>query len=178
MRLANGITFWLVVAVSTASAQTVALPSLHVFSYSGTVEVPDGRAISLGGNRYAASGRSQRGGFFPGPVARSGIVAASGASVHATIIDHDEWDRQVLGGTPAQIVARHHQMEADRTRQARGTEAADRSEEGKSLVRYARTQIQRGRYREARDAYEMAISVLQSPLRELAIAEMRRTAVR
>lgn len=160
-----------------ARAQTISLPTFHVFSYSGTVEVPDGGTLSLGGNAYAASSRSQRGGFFSGPVARSGIIGASNASVTATIIDHQEIDCQLLGGTPREFMRRQRQAETraasdvtDRTSRRRAVP----EDEGKALVRHARELHRQGRQQAASDTYRMAASMLESPLRELAIAEMRR----
>lgn len=163
-----------------ARAQTISLPTFHVFSYSGTVEVPDGGTISLGGNGYAASSRSQRGGFFPGPVARSGIIGASNASVTATIIDQQEIDRQLLGGTPKEFMKRQRQAEAraagdvsDRTSISTRRRAVP-DDEGKALVRHARELHRQGRHQAASDTYRMAASMLEWPLRELALAEMKR----
>ena len=73
-------------------AQTVSLPTFHVFSYSGAVEVPDGGSISLGGNSVSSMSRSQRGGLAPGPITRARSGRASGASITAMIIDQQEMD--------------------------------------------------------------------------------------
>ncbi len=161
-----------------ANAQTVQLPSFHIFSYSGTVEVPDSGSASLGGISHSASNRTQRGGLFPGPAARSGVSQRGGAAISATIIDQHELDRQVSGQTPDQIMAQHQQIEGQRDREARGARAADPTTEGKALVRYARSLYQQGRYPAARESYELAISILEPHLRELAIAEMRRVGLR
>ena len=161
-----------------ASAQTVQLPSIHIFSYSGTVEVPDGGTMPLGGNAYSASNRSQRAGFFPGPVARSGAAQGANASISATIIDQSALDRQILGGTPEQMHAKHREIEAQRDRESRGLQVVDRDAEGKALVRHARSLYKEGRYSAARDSYEMAVSILKPQLRDLAIAEMRRVGLR
>jgi len=157
-----------------AFSQIVQLPSFHTFSYSGTVEVPDGGTMSLGGNAYSSSVRSQRGGLFPGPVARSGLNQAANASVAATIIDHQEIDRQLLGQSPQSLIERHHAIEDRRDREARGMKPADRTEEGKSLVRYARSLYQQRRYTDSEHAYEMAVAILEPSLKKLAIAEMQR----
>jgi hypothetical protein len=170
------ITTWAIVLCSAISstAQTISLPTFHSFSYSGTVEVPDGGTMSLGGNAYSASSRSQRSGLFPGPVARSGIQGVSNASITATIINNHEIDRQLLGGTPQEFVERHRKIEAMRDGRQNPIRSADRTHEGKVLVRYARSLYQQGRHSAARDTYLMAADLLEPKLRELAIAEMRR----
>jgi hypothetical protein len=157
-----------------AFSQIVQLPSFHTFSYSGTVEVPDGGTMSLGGNAYSSSARSQRSGLFPGPVARAGLNQAANASVTATIIDHQEIDRQLLGQSPQSLIDRHQAIEAQRNREARGVKPADRTEEGKALVRYARALYQQRRYADSKHTYEMAVAILEPPLQALAIAEMQR----
>jgi len=63
-------------------------------------------------------------------------------------------------------------------RQERGMKTADRTEEGKSLVRYARSLYEQRRYADARDAYEMAVAILDPSLQKHAIAEMRRLGLR
>lgn len=68
----------------------------------------------------------------------------------------------------------HHAIAAQRDREARGMKTADRNEEGKALVRYARSLYQEQRYADAKHAYEMAVAILQPPLQALAIAEMQR----
>ena len=50
----------------------------------------------------------------------------------------------------------------------------DPTEEGKSLVRFARTQYREGNKAASFDTYRMAIQVLQGRLRELATVEFRR----
>jgi hypothetical protein len=119
-------------SVVTSHAQTISLPSFHTFSYSGTVEVPDGGTMSLGGNAYSAASRSQRSGLLPGPVARSGIQGASNASITATIIDHQEIDRQLLGGTPEEFMARERKTEALRNSGMKQVKSVDRTHEGKT----------------------------------------------
>jgi hypothetical protein len=161
-------------SVVTAHAQTISLPSFHTFSYSGTVEVPDGGTMSLGGNAYSAASRSQRSGLLPGPVARSGIQGASNASITATIIDHQEIDRQLLGGTPEEFIARERTTEALRNGGMKQLKLVDRTHEGKTLVRYARSLYHRGRHAAAKDTYLMAAELLDPKLRALAMAEMRR----
>jgi len=55
-----------------------------------------------------------------------------------------------------------------------GARIADRTSEGKSLVRFARRQYKQGDKSGAYQAYQMAIEVLDGRLRQLAIAEFRR----
>jgi hypothetical protein len=86
--LTIGLT-WLV--CGTCSAQVVQLPTLNTFSIQTSVAVPDGGSMSLGGIGRAASGSMQR-----GPASAYGASnSASGVSVHATIIDLDEFDRMI-----------------------------------------------------------------------------------
>jgi hypothetical protein len=154
--------------VNTASAQlpsTVQLPSLSIFSYSGTVVVPDQGAAYLGGNRSSASGY-RRSGLSRG---LGSSLLSSQASVHATIIDHGEIDRQLLGGSPEEFMRREELAKSPaRPRQVTATE------EGKSLVRYARTLYREGRRTESFDTYRMAIRILPTGLRELATSEFER----
>ncbi len=82
-------------------ATTVQLPSFSIFSVNTTVSVPDGGGMYLGGVNRARDGSTSRG-F--GPFANRGIGGdrmASGVSVQATIIDHDELDRAVLAEAAA-----------------------------------------------------------------------------
>lgn len=157
------------VAITTrASAQqlpaVVQLPSFQTFSYSGTVVVPDSGAAYLGGNNTSASGWSRRGlsrGF-------GSALGSSQASISATIIDHGEIDRQLLGGTPQEF------LKSDRGKSDPRAAGVDPAEEGKALVRYAREQYREGNEAAAFDTYRMAIGVLQGRLRELATIEFRR----
>jgi hypothetical protein len=76
---------------------TVQLPSFAFFSVNTTVSVPDSGGASLGGMNHARDASATRG-F--GPLRNRGLGGdrlASGVSVHATIIDHDELDRAVRG---------------------------------------------------------------------------------
>ncbi len=148
---------------------TVQLPSFSFFTYSGTVVVPDSGGAYLGGNRSSASGWNQRGwnrGF-------GSSLRNSQASVQATIIDHREIDRQILGATPQQFVkSQALRSQAPRSQASRPT--VDPSEEGKSLVRYARQQYLQGKRTESFDTYRMAIEILPHGLRELATKEFER----
>jgi len=82
-----------------AEAQVVQLPSMHTFSISTSVLVPDRGGAYLGGVRRAAHGSTSRGSGW-GPLGRNtvrgGTVAGTGVMVHATIIDHSELDELVL----------------------------------------------------------------------------------
>ncbi|MFK8115441.1 MAG: hypothetical protein AB8B91_24810 [Rubripirellula sp.] len=139
----------------------VQLPSFQTFSYSGTVVVPDGGSAYLGGVRRSASGSSRRG------LSRAfgSSVRNSGASVRATIIDNDAIDRKLLGGTPEQFI---------RSNRGRPNQAIDKTEEGKSLVRYARSKYKEGDQSASFGAYQLAIGVLDGRLKELATVEFRR----
>ena len=85
--------------------------------------------------------------------------------VTPTIIDLREMDRQILGGDPKEFLTKQR---------AGGAKAALRTEEGKSLVRFARRRFKQGDKSAARSAYLMAIDVLDGRLQQLAIAEYRR----
>lgn len=179
MMRAIGISIAVLLTLQThIKAQIVQLPSFHSFSYSGTVEVPDSGSLSLGGNRSSASHRSQQGGLFPGPLTRRDMHAAGQAAVTASIIDHQEIDRQILGLRPDQMVAQHQRIEAQRNRDRQGIREVDRTAEGKALVRHARSLYQQGQLSAAQDCYKLAVSLLEPTLRDLAIAEMRRLGLR
>jgi len=87
-------------------ATTVQLPTFSFFTVQTTVSVPDRGGAFLGGINRGRDGRVARG-F--GPLQNAAIGGdrlASGASVHARIIDTDEIDRMLLAaaakraGTP------------------------------------------------------------------------------
>ena len=80
----------------------------------------------------------------------------------ATIIDLDQMDRQILGGSAQELV---------KAAQAGRPGAADPTEEGKAL---ARSQYREGKQTAAFDTYRMAIGVLHGRLAELAELEFRR----
>lgn len=87
---------WSLAATSVASAQAVQLPTFRYFSVDTTVSVPDRGSAYMGGVNRASSG-STSSGFGPLRNRASGSsVGAAGVSVHATIIDHEELDREVL----------------------------------------------------------------------------------
>lgn len=151
-----------VMAANRADAQlptTVQLPSFSFFSYQGTVVVPDSGGAYLGGVHRSATGLNRRGlsrGF-------GSSLGNSQASLHATIIDQNEMDQQLLGGTPKEFM-----------KSQRGQKGVDPGEEGKALVRYARQQYREGKQTESFDTYRMAINILPGGLRELATKEFER----
>jgi hypothetical protein len=92
----------LCLGISAAMAQqplpatTVQLPSYSVFTVRTTVSVPDGGGAYLGGLNSGASNSSRLG---IGPLSNRGLSSsrgASGVSVSATVIDHEEIDRALL----------------------------------------------------------------------------------
>lgn len=111
---------------SLASGQAVQLPTFRYSTVQTTVSVPDRGAMHLGGVGSAAAASRSRGvpllGMVPGlgrlgrNRAFSRSTGASSMSVHATIIDHAELDRQVLA-------------EAARRRRAGGGLLVDRGAE-------------------------------------------------
>lgn len=100
---------------SVVSAQVVQLPTFRFTTVNTTVSVPDRGAVYLGGVNRAATASTSRGvpllGKVPGlgPLARnrgiSRTTSATSTSVHATIIDHAELDRQVLAEASRQRLA-------------------------------------------------------------------------
>jgi hypothetical protein len=82
--------------ISSACAQAVQLPTFRYFSVQTTVSVPDRGGVMMGGVDRASSGSTSRG-FGPLRNRASGSsIGSSGVSVHATIIDNNELDQQVL----------------------------------------------------------------------------------
>lgn len=157
-------TRFLLADASTCNAQlpsVIQLPSVSTFSYNGTVVVPDSGSGYLGGVKRSASRRSQCG--LNRSVGRR--LGNAGAFVSPTIIDQEELDRQILGGTPKEFTAREGSSKFKRI---------DRTTEGKSLVRFARKQYQQGDKNGAAYTYRLAIDILDGRLRQLAIAEYRR----
>ena len=154
-----------------ALPSVVQLPSFSTFQYSGTVVVPDSGGAYLGGvNRYA-TGMNRRGrGLGHGLGAGLG---RSGASVHATIIDLDEMDRHILGGTPSEFIKRERALEAQ-ARSGKKAEPGDPDAEGKALVRFARKMYKEGNHSKSFDGYLLAIDVLSPKLSDLAAAEFHR----
>jgi hypothetical protein len=85
---------------------TVQLPTFHYFTSTGSVLVPDGGDVFLGGIGGAAAGRTQQG--IPGLPSRpftnsatGSSVGASSVSVSAQIHDFDAMDKALLGGAVA-----------------------------------------------------------------------------
>ncbi|MDB4694874.1 hypothetical protein OAF47_00235 [bacterium] len=164
----------------------VQLPSLHTFSYQGSVLVPDGGTTSLGGVMRSASGYNHRGwnrGY-------GSVNSTSNASVSVRIIDLAEMDRQILGGSPRDFLrnmrARELQLEQSQEHQKKTVgqptqvlhasmrAPLSRTEEGKALVRFARQEYREGRQSSSIQAYGMAINQLDGRLKTLAEAEFRR----
>jgi hypothetical protein len=148
-------------AVTAQLPSVVQLPSFQTFSYSGSVLVPDGGSTYLGGVSRSASGTT-----------RSGLSRASGSSlghsglsVSVTIIDLEAMDRKILGGTPEEFMKRQQGLTA---------KPVDRTEEGKSLVRFARAKYKEGDESASFAAYRLAIGSLDGRLKELATVEFRR----
>lgn len=153
-----------------AIPSVVQLPSFSVFRYNGTVVVPDSGSAYLGGVKRYASGVTNRSrGLGHGIGAGLGN---SGMSISATIIDLDEMDRQILGGTPEEFLRREQQKEARRGGKPKVD--VDPDAEGKALVRYARRMYREGQQSKAFDGYLLAMDVLSPSLRDLAAAEFKR----
>lgn len=146
---------------SVVSAQVVQLPSIRQFSYRGSVLVPDRGTTFLGGNRTSATASRSRGlpGFGPFPQSHlGGNQTAAGVSVSATIIDHDEIDRRLLGEDPRSI--------AWRARNPHALPIEDQLNEIKSLVRNARSLFHAGRMSTSRSTYDLAIERIVGLMRQ------------
>jgi hypothetical protein len=97
------------------------LPTFRYFSVQTTVSVPDRGGAALGGVNRASSGTTSRG-FGPLRNRASGSsIGSSTASVHATIIDHQELDAATLA-------------EARRRREGVAGSAAMRTEVGSAQI--------------------------------------------
>ncbi|WP_168164480.1 hypothetical protein [Pirellula sp. SH-Sr6A] len=78
-----------------AFGQVVQLPTLGTFSISGGALVPDSGGAYLGGHGRGNSGSAR----YPAATASGQTRSATGASIHATIIDLDELDRMIRSQT-------------------------------------------------------------------------------
>lgn len=123
--------------------------------------VPDRGSVHLGGVKRSSSFTTRRG----LNRASSSVLGNTGASVSATIIDLDQMDRQLLGGT------RQEFLNSNRGRSPKITHPV---EAGKALVRAARSQYRRGDTSQAFRSYRMAIGKLDGRLKDLATVEFRR----
>lgn len=141
-----------VMQTSFAAAQVVQLPSFRSFSYSGGVLVPDGGGVSLGGNSSALD--------LPGFQSHR----HAGMSVHATIIDLDEMDRQILGYDPDQL-RKQVLRGGDARRMMRSDDTRMTGEaligEAKRKVRLARRLTRFGDHLGAKHFYREAIEMLE-----------------
>lgn len=183
------------------AAQVVLLPEYQQFRYQGGVMVPDGGTAILGGVSRAAQGSSRRWGGLGGRSFGQSFSTGQ-ATVRATIIDHQAIDRRLLGGTPETFLRRQRPFEAsnlaDQAAVPRGlgerSESKDgeakpgdavasgdavavadaRQERGKAYVRLGRQMYRMGERRQGEMAYRRAVSLLDGPLRALAISEARR----
>ncbi|MCM2371242.1 hypothetical protein [Aporhodopirellula aestuarii] len=153
--------------VRPSCGQTVQLPAIRQFSYSGGVLVPDQGSAFLGGNRSSAMSSSSRGipllPNLPGSNLSS-RGSAGGVSASVTIIDLDEMDRQILGYDP-------HDRKRGRAVTGTNTAGNERSRsdeiaEAKSLVRNARRALTNGQRTTAQYAYELAIEKLDRLVRQ------------
>jgi hypothetical protein len=145
-----------------ARAQAVQLPTFRYFSVNTTVSVPDRGSAILGGVNRSSSGTTTRG---IGPLrnrASGREVGSSAASVHATIIDLDELDREVLA-------------EAARRREARGEPLVLRSpDEAEPRSPLASKADYLSRHIARRDDLSKAPAAVDSPA--LSIAAVRAAA--
>jgi hypothetical protein len=91
--------FGLLLLTTSALGQVVQLPSMHTFSISTSVLVPDSGRAYLGGINRSSHWMSSRGPGW-GPLGRNagraGGMVASGGTITATVIDHAELDALVL----------------------------------------------------------------------------------
>ncbi len=169
---------------------TVQLPSFHNFSYSGSVMVPDSGDAYLGGFGRAGDRTNRYRSGFPG-LNTSSLRSMSSAHARVHVIDHSQWDRAVLGGTPEEFLRRRRSdggrsvyFPADRqairaTGNAVGVvatrgvkaEGADSNELGKKLVRMGRRAAELGDLHWTRFYYQLAQKNLDARLAKLAQLE-------
>lgn len=138
----------------SADAQVVQLPTFRSFGYVGSVRVPDGGTMVLGGNNTFSSGSARGRGL--------GMSStAGGAAASVNVIDHAAIDRRIrgldsTGSTTPEVLK------------------AKAVAEGKTLVRYARKMRAAGNDSVAKQAYRMAMPKLDQRLRDFAMREFER----
>ncbi len=95
-----GISIVWACGAAVAQGQVLQLPTFDYFSVRTAVMVPDSGGAFLGGIGRTTQ-RSRTNGLGRGPLLSNRMIESSGgaslASVHATIIDHEEMDRAVRG---------------------------------------------------------------------------------
>jgi hypothetical protein len=151
-------------------ASTIQLPTFNVFSYNGTVLVPDQGSTYAGGSHYAVDSLVS-GGPFPVQRARSLLRSQNGLQVTATIIDLQAMDRQLLAQTAPSPRAMLSPVDSSKPR-ADLAPMDDPIAYGKWLVRRARGAAKRGEPGAARVLYQMAIKRLPENLASIASSEL------
>ncbi len=111
-------------SVTTSSAQVIQLPTFKFFSVSTTVSVPVNGGVYLGGVKRAQYGMTSRGTPGLGKIPGAGRLfgnrgfasshSATGASVTATIIDHEAMDAALLAEAAARRRGTVRLSETDR----------------------------------------------------------------
>ncbi len=89
----------------TGLAQVVQLPSVRSTAYSGTVVVPDGGSVGLGGLSRSASGTLGRGALPYAGASIGGATSSDSLSVHVQIIDLKALDDAILSSNVPTDVA-------------------------------------------------------------------------
>lgn len=90
-------------SAAIADAQVIQLPSQHVFRSSGSVLVPDGGTVELGGIGRASRGSVQSG---LGPLSNRASASSTGGSsmsVSVRIIDLEALDEAILSGATPRL---------------------------------------------------------------------------
>lgn len=166
----------------TANAQgtTVQLPTISNFSYSGSVLVPDSGGAYLGGSSRTSNYFRSYGFGAPNTHSNS-LRSASDAQARVFIIDHQAWDRSVLGGTPEEFLRRHRTQQKFRSSAAttenswlpgqKAASSTDVNARGKQLVRKGRAAAEQGDQRLTKYYYQLAKLYLDDNLARLAEAE-------
>ncbi|XZE53461.1 hypothetical protein SH139x_005203 [Planctomycetaceae bacterium SH139] len=197
IRLGGKSWWWIVASLLIAvpakgqmPGTTVQLPSFHNFSYSGSVMVPDAGDAYLGGFGRAGDRTNRYRSGFPG-LNTSSLRSMSSAHASAYVIDHAQWDRAVLGGTPAEFLQQRRSgdglpkgqpvglpgMRANElgantiAAESRPVAGADPNELGKKLVRMGRRAAELGDPHWTRFYYQLAQKNLDARLANLAQLE-------
>jgi hypothetical protein len=146
-----------VVRAQVIQQQTVQLPTFHYFGVQTTVVVPDQGSIPLGGVTYGGSTRTRFDRVGPN-YGYGQFNETLGLSLSATIIDHDEMDREVLAeaarkrGAKFDVLGRPVDEDQPKARQALASPRIDQPRERVGGTTYLR----RGREAEVARQPELA----------------------
>lgn len=101
-------------ALGQSRGTTVQLPSYRNFSYSGSFLVPDYGGAYMGGNSRGVNQGSRNRSLLPN-ISRNSLQSTFDAQVRVFVIDHDQWDRMILGGSPQEFLRRQRTLQAQQS---------------------------------------------------------------